>query len=531
MFDRLIFSRYRRRWAFVAVFGALALLYGALAMQGALPFMSPDETAVFASAQSFGSGHGLGVLEPRAITFSWLHPRSFVAQNGALLPVAFPFWMAFLGLFQGIGFGSVLLWVAVIVSASACLPLMRLYEDELGYTRIQSMMGTLAVMTLPTMILYGNRSLFTLVPQLSALVWTIWLTSRLKSASTSLLAGLASALVIGWRPVEAVWLFPILIGAMIFWSVRSGSSRALTIVWWVVGFMGGIGIVGAVHALVYGAPWQIGYLLRDMPAPVIAAHAGTAVVVEWWRPFFPFGFSLSQLRQNIQGSVFLGWWPWMLFWMAATGVWLLRLRNRFEKREAGVFVLLILTTLWLVFYYGQGRYADNIGGQAFHLGSSLYRYLTPIMVFWTVWSFWVVRRFMPERFATKAFFLLAMMHIVGGVAWAYLDPVDGILQNREDRQSYQAVRSMVLEKSSPQTIWLSDRSDKIVFPWRAAVSPLPNPEEVRRFLETQKQPVWIFRRPPGQQERDAWSATGLELVEKERFPREMVYEVRLKISQ
>ncbi|MBP7005751.1 hypothetical protein KBB27_01345 [Patescibacteria group bacterium] len=531
MFDVAFLRRLFSRRVIWLVFALLLVVYGALAIQGALPFMSPDETGVFASARALGSERALAISEPRAMAFSWLHPRSFVAQDGILLPVTFPLWPFILSLIGWMGQGGVLLWAAVVISASALIPLAWLFEEELKFSRVQATLLAFVVMTLPTMVLYGNRSLFTLVPQLALFAWTVWLTSRLKSASSSMLVGLASAVVIGLRPVEIVWLLPILFVALVFWSVRSASSRALTILWWILGLVAGFGMVGAIHALVYGVPWQIGYLLRDTPPIVTTMVSASATVTKWWQPFFPFGFSRGQLRQNILGSFFLGWWPWMVFWAVTASAWLIKTRFRPAKRELLTFGGAVLLTLWLVFYYGQGRYADNIGGLAFHLGSSLYRYLTPVVVAWTIWSFWTLRRVIPDRFARPVFFSLAIMHVVSGTVWAYTDPVDGILQNRADRQSYQRIREVVLKESTSNTIWLSDRSDKILFPWRAAVSPLPSPSEIRRFLERENQPVWIFRRPPGQQERDAWLAAGLELVEKERFAREIVYEVRKKAGE
>lgn len=521
-----MWSKHRSRAGLFGLFALIVACYGVFAWQGAIPLMSPDETASFAFARHLGQTGSPAIVEPRSVAFSWLHPRSFVAQQGNLLPVGFPLWMTILSVVGWIGSGEGILWLSVIVSASFVFPLVWLAERKARFSRIEALALALVVATIPTMILYGNRSLFTLVPQLSLTCWTLWIMSRATTSRWAIGSGLLAAITIGLRPVEAVWLLPVfvLVGWIWMWDQVERKGRIFA---WLGGLLLGVGVVALIHAWVYGTPFSIGYLLRDLPAVSVQTVSASASSTSWWRAFFPYGFSFHQWQQNIRGTWTMGWWPWMVTWMIVVVTWVWKRRGAISRDEKIVLTGMLGLTVWLSFYYGQGRFADNIGGQLFHLGNSLFRYQTPIILAWTMWSLWAVRTYLPSPWNRRVFFVMAIGSMTLGSFWAFTDSQDGILINRQQRQQYAAIRAIVQEKSDPQTIWLSERSDKIVFPTRAATF-IQEPAEVRRFLQTQKNSVWMFRRPPSQAERDRWYAEGLEFIAKYPFDRETIYEVRLR---
>lgn len=525
----------RLRLLLGAAFLVLVACYGLLASQGALPLMSPDESASFTLARHLGQTGEPFWAEPRAEAFSWLHPRSLVARYGRLLPVGFPLWTVALSAIGWVGNGEGVLWLAAIVCASFLFPFVWILERRLKLSRASALGIGLAVATLPTMIVYGNRSLFTLVPQLAFALWTVWTIDRnvIREGAESVswkrwfLPGLLAILAIGLRPTEAVWLLPLFVGWSVFSLQGSGKGVAKNIAAICIGALVGVTIVLGIHAWIYGSPFAIGYLFRDLPATVVPG-AVTVTASSWWRPLFPYGFSPSQWWQNVRGAWTIGWWPWIALWTASIGVWSKRGWKDATKPEKAFFVWLAATTVWLSFYYGQGRFADNVGGQLFHLGNSLFRYQAPFIFGWTAWSLWVLSAHLPPRWNRAVLGLLVVVFSILGAHWAFTDDQDGVLINRAQRGTYGDIRAYVERESPPETIWLSERSDKMVFPLRASVSPLPSTKEIIRFLKTQTTPVWLFRRPPSQQERDRWYAEGLELIQKKSFERENIYEVRLR---
>lgn len=502
----------------------LIAIYGALAFQGALPLLSPDETAVFALAKSVSQEGRLGMYDLRGQSFLWLHPRSFTTQDGWLLPVGFPLWPFLLSVVGWMGSGGMILWLEVLVSASALIPLASIAERCWSWSKRKSVLWAGAILLFPIAILYGARSGFTLMPQLALVAWSGWLFARgAKKRWQAVLTGAIVALTIGLRPTELVWILPVLAvswyGARVSWR---GSIR-----WLVVGVSVGTLFVLGVHWWVYGAPWLVGYLLPSSSSTLPHLPPVTSPAASWLR-FFPYGFSLSRLRQNGIAVWQLGFWPWMGVWAVTTCVWMIKYRARASTHAKAVFAVLCWVTIWLAFYYGQGRYADHIGGQSMHLGNSFLRYLAPAALGWMAWTGWVLLTSSRTQTGRIAVTLLLSMSMVAGGVWAYTDSEDGLLRGRRERQHYAIVRAQMLRLSDERAIWISDRSDKMLFPVRMSVSPLPSRASIRGFLQANQGAVFLYARPPRQQERDLWSQEGLELIERAHFERENIYEMRLR---
>lgn len=513
----------RAQGVLVLAWLSLAALYGVLAFQGPLPLLSPDETAVFALARSGVTDGRFGIQDSRTAEFLWAHPRSFTTQDGWLIPVGFPLWPVLLSLVGWIGTGGLILWASVLLSASAIIPLVLIAQRCWAWSRTRALLWAGSILLFPIAVLYGARSGFTLMPQLALGAWSAWFLLRgTANRLTASAVGVLCAVTLGLRPTEVVWLLPVLLAC---WyqgrTLWQGRTR-----WLFLGVSMGMGAVAGVHWWVYGAPWAIGYLLppssTETVRPLAAVHAPAS-----WRRFFPYGFSLSQLRQNLQASFELGLWPWISVWVVSVISWLFPRRSFWKTRSFVVLILLSWMTGWLLFYYGQGRYADHIGGQAMHLGSSFLRYLAPALLGWMGWAAWYMLS-CSGRCSAFFFRLLLVALMVSGVAWAYTDAEDGLLRGRRERTQYAVVRADVLAMTDTRTLWISDRSDKMLVPERLSISPLPSKDAIREFLQAGEGAVLLYARPPRQQERDLWSQAGLELLERAHYERENIYEVRLR---
>lgn len=511
------------RWLFVGL-GLLMATYGVLAAQGGLPLLSPDETAVFTVAKSLWKEGRLGVYDPRAQTFLWVHPRSFTTQDGWLLPVGFPLWPFLLGIVGWIGSGGIILWLEVVVSASALIPLSRLAERCWSWSKRRAVLWAGTILLFPIAVLYGARSGFTLMPQLALVAWSGWLLLRgAKKHWHAVLIGGLIALAVGLRPTELVWTAPVL--GVCWYGARESWKGYIR--WVVLGVSVGIFLILGLHWWVYGAPWLVGYLLPSSSSMVRDVSLATAPS-SFWSRFFPYGFSLSRLRQNGVAAWQFGFWPWVCVWGVTTVAWVRVYRSSHSRLVKAAFVTLCWTTVWLIFYYGQGQYADHIGGQAMHLGSSFLRYLAPAALGWMGWAGWVLLSLPRTSRARVVCTLPLLASIIAGVIWAYTDSEDGLLRGRRERRHYASVRAQMLGLSDERAVWISDRSDKMLFPVRMSVSPLPSRAEIRRFLQGNQGGVFLYARPPRQQERDRWSQEGLELIERAHFARETIYEVRLR---
>ncbi len=516
----------RRNSLLLFGWGVVCLVYGAFALQGALPLLSPDETAVFTLARTMGDESRVGLFDARAQTHLWLHPRSFLVRDGWLLPVGFPLWPVVLSAVGWMGSGSAILWLQVLVCASAVIPLTLLAERVFAWRRWTALAWAFVPLTSPLAVLYGARGGFTLMPQVALLAWTGWgLVRGTRARGLAFGVGVLGAVTIGLRPTEIVWIAPVIL-ALAYQSraVWEGCYR-----WLALGTVVGAATVLGVHWWVYGAPWRIGYLLPSSSSLVAATPAAVEVAISSWRRWLPYGVSLSQLRANVDAAFWLGWWPWAIGIVAVLAAWVAERRARLSRGEGASVILLTWMTLWLLFYYGQGRYADHIGGQQMHLGSSFLRYMAPAVFGWLAFAAWAAMEWARRaRWRAAVVVILLCSSIGGGITWAYTDAEDGLLRGRREREMYGDVRQTVQSIAPADSIWVSDRSDKMLFPSRMSVSPVPAREELFAFLQGQQGQVFLFARPPRQAERDAWMRAGLELIERQSFARETVYEVRLR---
>ncbi len=513
-------SRVRRALPLLLGWVFLACLYGVFAFQGVKPFLSPDETAVFAVATRLMKTGTLSLDASPTIGFPWVHPRSFIPQYGSLIPVGFPLWSTILGVVGWIGSGFMSILLAVVFVSSMIVPLVWMGERFMGWSRGTTVLWALTGLCVPVAILYGNRSFFTLMPQMAGLTWVMW--GMMRNPSSPWIQGalgMSSAFVIGLRPTEIVWIGPIMLASFLM------ERRCVKNIPILLGVLLGFASLFLLHTWAYGSPFMVGYWLRVLPAEKIGALV--LAPPPWWNAFFPYGFSLHQLLRNLRAVWTLGAWPWVLLWASAMVLTAVRVRRVGWKRgERALLLCLAWTGVWLLFYYGQGRFADHIGGAFMHLGNSFLRYLAP---FWMMASWWACAVLLETK-RTWCVLVIIMMVLLSafGIFWALSDREDGILRGRREREHYADVQAFVLEHTSGTAIWASDRSDKILFPLRLATARMPEPEQVRAFLLTKQGEVWMYHRPFSQQERDRWTQSGIELIERARFPRERIFEAKLR---
>jgi hypothetical protein len=485
------------------------VLYAYLPSLGLAVYASPDETGNAVAAEQLALQGQASLTEPEAVAFPWLHPRSWVSQGETIVPVGF-LGLPWLASWPVRVFGpAVLPWLGAILFASAALPLFYLLRR---FGQLQAFLGTLVAMTMPNVILYGNRGLFPNAPLVAFVVWGVWLSSRKdKKTIFIILAGLAWALALAIRPVEGVWILPWLI-----WSAVEGGWKRRE--WLVAGasalLVGGL-VELSVHAT-YGQWLVIGYWLRDNP--ITALRQAYEPILSTVR-LTPFGIHPVNIARNAVG--FLGGLlaPWTVLGLAAlTAVFL-----RFRQRVPTLVWLCLWTAGWLIFFYGNGRYLDHIVPGAMTVGNSYLRYLLPLAPLLGLAFAWLSRDVIVGKGARPVFILIAAALILGGVHRAFIADDEGVWYTRRELARYDKVRQAALQAFGPGSVVFSERSDKIFFPVMRGVSPEPSVADMAQLIRSQKKDAGWFTRPPTQGERDAWLRYGIEVQDAGNFGRENLY--------
>ena len=505
---------------------ALLSLYAYLPSAGLTVYASPDETAMAVAAREIGAHFHAYLSEPLAVAFPWLHPRSWVSQDGKITTVGFIGWPMIASVFWKIFGDRSLPWIGGLLILSAAYPFYRLLRRR--FEPLAAFLGTLVAFTYPAMILYANRGLFPNAPVLACGLWTLWLIDRLRSNPKT---GVASWIALGLlvsattiiRPVELVWILP--------WWIWTGWGMKAARKQWIAAILSFFVLLIPVFILQHQASghwWSFGYLLKDNIVPSASASVVPSVASRpWW---LPFGFHPRNILFNMRSFLLGLVWPWMLAIGLAFIASVLALKRRlFDVRQSAPILIAAWTVLILLLVYGNGKYADNIQPDAVTIGNSFLRYLLPLalIVGWSVayLSRYIRRlRVRPLRAAALSILILFSVALaVQGVLSATVNDAEGLATTRGELIRYAAFREEAKQWLNPSQTVFSDRSDKIFFPAFRAVSPMPPLNDVATFIRNENATSGLFIRPMAQSDKDAWRSAGVDVSAVGASGREQLY--------
>ncbi len=500
------------RWTVIGVFLLVLLASSALFVLPALQrgvYLSPDETANAIVAARLAET-GYAVIPDQLVSgVAWVHPRSFVGQAGALLPVGFlgmPLLLSIIYKISGT-FGMSLFTPLLVISILYPLWTWSRRWGLLG--QIATLLGWLSF---PTVILYANRGLFSGLAVVCLTLWACWCLHRSRSAQYLVIAGALVGLAFAMRPIESIWIFPWL------WLSRSmGEDRASN---WRMNirdtllFVAPLALIAGGFAWLgwktYGSWFTAGYQLRDMavvspdqPARAALNNSDHVQLIQAW----PFGFHPRVVWYNVRAYFFSYLWPWVAL---TIGVGVAHLRQRAHWRWIAV-AAWTCTSLSLV--YGQALYQDHVRFQQVAAANSFLRYVLPLSVIFAFslgWSaFRLSQRQKHGRIVAVAFVLI----LCGAGYWTtFFRDDEGLWQNMKELQKYSDIRQQAVRN---------------LFPVFRAVSPLPEAHRITELLQRQL-PVAMFLRTQTTEQLEAWKASGIELQRLFQGGNESLYVARLR---
>lgn len=506
-------------------------------------FASPDETAAAVIATTLIKQGNAIISEPMATQIPWLHPRSWVSAGPTLVPIGFLGWPFLIGPFVW-AFGTrILPWIGLLLITSALYPVFSLFSRR--FLLREAFIGTALLFSFPSILLYTNRGLFGNLPQLALFAWWLFFMFSPSDEKVSVrfplggmkqvaLGALAMSILIV-RPVEGIWLLP----WMAWWSQKTTWTKKRVLLQ-----LGGALFVAFWYFLVvyrtYGSIFAIGYLLRDNPLPSLDSQVSVLATAPtptpFWNEMLPYGFHPRNIWWNTLSFSKEILWPWVLalvcIWMPLTLSFFKKIvqRGMSTIKRAEIFsfftvpsFLALWTVVVLLVLYGSGLYADHIRPGAITIGNSFLRYLLPLVPLW-IWLFLRglerYREVRPGRVLSTA---LTIALLLVGVFTVFAKDDEGLLTTRGELQRYSLIRAATQKLFPPQSIILSDRSDKIFFPVTRAVSPLPKISQRALLTQFPDVAIGLFVRPLSQAERDDWRASGVVPQEVQSFGRERLY--------
>ncbi|MBI4138996.1 hypothetical protein HY479_02485 [Candidatus Uhrbacteria bacterium] len=502
---------------------------------GTQVFLSPDETAVAVAARRAATTASFRIERVASFeSFPWLHPRSFVVNREAIVPVGFlgmPILMA--GIARVFGDAGMALATPLLV-LSAVIPLL-LFSREWG--KLGRLATVTAWLTFPTVILYANRGLFPNLAVVCLALWAVWMIQRTSSPSALMGSGLLAGIALAIRPTEAAWVFPWLVVARLQaeTSRPTLADRRRDLLRFFLPFFVVVGVAAFIGFRTYGSWFVSGYQLRD---PVFLGDA-TAVrsASRSWFESWPFGFHPRNVWWNIRSYLLVYLWPWavllgfvyflhihqaMVGSASATGGTERGTpsarrptgRGRWGWAVTGPVGISLWTIAVLSLVYGQAIYQDHVRLNEVSIGNSFLRYLVPTAPIAALALGWLVGRIRQHGGAVGAPVagMLIALAATFGIWTAFVRDDEGLIRNRVELARYDEIRRRAEGALPSDAIVLSERSDKIFFPMFQAASPLPPRTEIRRAAAAFPESVVLFIRTQDALGIRSWENDGLALA-------------------
>ena len=494
----------------------IGMLFLYLPSFGGRVFLSPDETANAVGAMRFAETGSLRMSQNDLSEFPWMHPRSFVTQGDALVPVGFVGTSILASVFYRIGGSWGMTFFFALLALSVAYPI---WKCMLPLGKWPARAGVIAWLTFPTVLLYANRGLFPNLPVVSLTVWSLYLlqvqTTETKKRTLNVLAGVLIGLALSIRPVEVIWILPWNAFAM-WWAQKKEerSLRKMVTSRETALFFASVLFTSCVFAIVgrttYGSWLAIGYHLKDVgntSDQVVAVASGQAS--QSLTSVLPFGIHPRNIWFNVKSYLISFMWPWFLLGIAGVAVF-------WKDRSKRIWIVLAGWTMFSLFIlYGSGLYQDHVRLGAVTVGNSFLRYMLPLSVVGVFLVAGLVRCI--ETWITRegvarvviVFFLACVSFF--GIWTAFLRDDEGLIQDRIELQRYSDIRAQAVTALPADTVVFSDRSDKIFYPV-FRVAPVAGFENLLAYLLEQRGPVAFFGRTFDEKSINEWADRGVRFV-------------------
>ena len=491
------------------------LAFLVIPLVGTRVFLSPDETANAVSARNFGQFGTMRLPDSVLRDGPWIHPRSYVTQGDAMVPVGF------LGLSAIIGtcwrmFGD---WILVlftpILVLSVVIPLWK-WSTRFGF--MAQVASALVWLSYPGVILYANRGLFPNLAGVCFMAWSVFALDQARESRRRFLwcigSGFAFGCAVMIRPIELFWMLPWIVIAAISWEKDSFSLPKMRwdILFWMLGVVPCAIALFFVNWRTYGSPFTVGYWLHD---PVLNQVTSSVAVSSLW----PFGLHPRNVWFNIHSYVLGYLLPWFAVCVGAAII-------TWKQR---VFRPILLVGLWtfgvLAVMYGEAIYQDHVGVNIVSIGNSYVRYLLPlaplIAMSAAICVGFLIRR-VPRWGAVISLALVVGM--VGLGNWtALIRDQEGVISASVEVARYQSIRRMTQQAFDENVMILSERSDKIFFPVFRATSPLPSMDLMRDLVVNAPTTVALFSSVLDAAHVAPWTEAGLALRPVFQTQQQMMY--------
>lgn len=424
-----------------------------------LAFNWPDANANFWSVSQIVNNFSVGEFDLLNIPSNFLlHTRSQNVIDGVTLPMIFLpslFVMSSLAWLFG-QFASLLL---IPLLAAGIILIFHLLVRRILSDEKSAITSTILLATLGPWVYFATQPL---LPNIIVIFFA--LLALYTFLDKKYLAGsLFFALAIACRPPEIIWLAPLLF--LFFYYLRPKLHK-LRIINSLIIF--GVVIIWALYLnkAVFGGYFLTGYSNfqgNSLPSETSLANNN---IFSW---LFPFGIDLLLAAKNYIKYFWFLIWPYSIFILL--GTWqILRVKNNNKERKylLAYFVISIL----LVLYYGSWNFSDALVKNLNTISISYVRYFLPLFIM-SMPLVVIGINYLTRSLKNKYFWQLAILLflIVFSVNQVVFTKNDGLLAHGQYVQDYYRQWQAIKKIAPADSIIISERSDKYLYPYYRVVVP------------------------------------------------------------
>lgn len=483
-------------------------LFSYLNFTAPLRFNSPDETANFFFIRQYSEQGRLWAYESDNYYLDdRVHPRSIQIVDDFLVPGGFiglPFLYGLLAKVITPGLTIYLTPLFAVLAGWAWFGIVRKY-----FNKWVGLISVYLLWTMPAWWYYSARGflpnvLFVSLGMISAYFCLVRPLARHRAKKEMaksfifdnldwLVGGVFLGASLMVRPSEVIWMAGV--GALLLAFNFKKINWPGSIIFLAVAMISFTPMLVLNNSL-YGNPLATGY--QSMNDQIIIEDEDTAnnesvaakpenleEVIEtenlYWRAvkkiLLPFGFVSGNIWRNFvnyhlefQWWYTIGWLAGLIFMAVQT------IRKKMSWTAIQFAIIFGFVSAWLIIVYGSWQFFDNINVGKITIGNSYLRYWLPSFVLATpiiADLIFHVGRALKFK-SLKIIWMILFISFFGamGAYTTYWGEDEGLAYVRRHLQRYEWIADRVLEITEPNAIIITDRSDKIFFPYRKIVYPL-----------------------------------------------------------
>lgn len=449
---------------------------------GHLIFNWPDSNANYFFSQLFAESFHFFQFEPlNLLTDNLLHTRSINVVAANLVPMTWLWSLIIFALPSFLGPLSVLFLTPVLAAISVIL-FYRLVTHIFASDALAFLSAALLAFFAPWLF-FANEVMLPNVLFITCLLSALYLFSRCDARQvkntnkTFILASVFFCLALMMRLNELLWLF-ILLGFLGYYFYAY-LTRKKILIFFIVAFIF-VGLTLLLNKLTYGAYLAFGYLnLQTSTLPTEFVQENFNLLKFWQFLILPFGWQTKVFLSNIYHYLFLLIWPYYIF--AAIALWsIFKNKNLSFKIWSRYLLLSFVLSLVILIYYANWELADPMVKSYNGISISYVRYFLPIYILilpFVALGILSVADYLADKFKKckkiklVSSLVLVLCLSIFSLRLAFFAPNDGLLKTKDNilvyYQQFQAVKNIVPASS----VLLTDRSDKIFFPYFAVIVP------------------------------------------------------------